>query len=145
MACEDSITLDIDKVSSIRYSFRDSSVPPRYHRSYTITITPKTAHVTVNSYGDQLADEKYEISPEQFNNLINTINQAALISGTINAEEGCVGGTSESLIINESNTPVYKGTVDNCGGTKVPASFGDIRTVVSSIKALIPNLAELRK
>lgn len=145
MACEDSITLDVAKVSSIHYAFHDSSVPPQYHRSYDIKISRTDAHVTVDSYGDELANENYELSSEQFSDLINTINQSNLVSGAIKAEEGCVGGTSESLVINESNAQVYKGTIDNCGGTAIPATFGDIKTVVKVIKALVPNLAELRK
>lgn len=41
----------------VRYHYRDSSVPPEHHRSYTVTVTPDEAHIGVDSYGDVLHDE----------------------------------------------------------------------------------------
>ncbi|NOQ72778.1 MAG: hypothetical protein GQ574_12280 [Crocinitomix sp.] len=145
MSCEDSINLDVNKDLSIHYSFRDSSVPPRYHRSYDITITSTNAHIVVKSYGNKLADENYGVKKEDFNNLIEIINEAELVSGSVDAEPGCTGGTGESLIMKEEKIQVYKGTIDNCGGTTIPSSLGKIEKVVEAIKAFIPNLAELRK
>jgi hypothetical protein len=145
MSCEDSLILDASNVSSIHYSFRDSSVPPRFHRSYKIRITSKNIAITVNSYGDELANENYDLATEEFNKLIETINAAELVAGSVDAEPGCTGGTGEKLIIKQNDIQVYKGTIDNCGGTTIPASFGDFGKVIESIKTLIPNLAELRK
>jgi hypothetical protein len=145
IACEDSITADVNKVSSIQYSFHDSSVAPEYHRSYDITVTPADVHVIVDSYGDKLADETYEVAAEQFNELIEIINAAELISGSLESEPGCTGGTSETLIINEVSQQVYKASIDNCGGTTIPTEMGDFKNVINTINSLIPNLAELRK
>jgi hypothetical protein len=36
--------------------FRDSSVPPEYHRSYVLTVSEGQVHVVVDSYGDVLHD-----------------------------------------------------------------------------------------
>ena len=44
--------------ATVTYAFTDSSVPPQYHRSVTLTVTRDEAHIVVDSYGDVLADER---------------------------------------------------------------------------------------
>jgi hypothetical protein len=36
--------------------FNDSSVPPEYHRRYTLTADAESAQLVVDSYGDVLHD-----------------------------------------------------------------------------------------
>ena len=48
--------LSKNKITKIVYSYGDSSVPPKYHRSYTITATKDGIRIVVDSYGNILAD-----------------------------------------------------------------------------------------
>jgi hypothetical protein len=142
-ACEDSLTITEDDFSSITYSFHDSSVPPQYHRSYDITVSPKDVRVQVDSYGDILASDQFEISASDVSNLIKTINNAKLKSGNSEPGEGCDGGTSESLSIKTTKGKVYSGFFDHCGGINIPESLGDVKVVIDAIHNLVPNLGTM--
>lgn len=144
-SCIEQLSLKESDVTMINYSFHDSSVPPPYHRSYDIKISPDELHITVDSYGDILTDKTIALEQSDFSNLIKTINGAQLVSGRIESEKGCTGGTSESLTIFGNNAEVYNGYFDHCGGNKIPASSGDVKQVVQSIKNLVPNLKEMLK
>jgi len=49
------------ETTKIIYSYGDSSVPPQYHRSYTITVTNEKLHIVVDSYGDILHEKEYDM------------------------------------------------------------------------------------
>ena len=50
--------VELDPASAtVEYHYQDSSVPPEYHRSYTLTVTQGEADLVVDSYGDVLHDE----------------------------------------------------------------------------------------
>ena len=51
------------------FRYRDSSVPPRYHRSYTITASAKQCRVVVDVYGKNIVDKTYEIKKGMFDKL----------------------------------------------------------------------------
>ncbi|MCL5991748.1 MAG: hypothetical protein M1419_06560, partial [Bacteroidetes bacterium] len=55
-----------EKITKIIYYFYDSSVPPKYHRSYTITITENKLMIVVDSYGDIINEKEFEIDSSQF-------------------------------------------------------------------------------
>jgi hypothetical protein len=143
VACEDAVTITEDDFASITYSFHDSSVPPVYHRSYDITVSPKDVRVQVDSYGDILAEDQFEISASDLSSLIKTINDAKLKSGNSGPNEGCDGGTSESLSIKTKKGNVYSGSFDHCDGVKIPESLGDVKAVIDAMKNLVPNLGTM--
>jgi hypothetical protein len=60
-------------IKKITYRFEDSSVPPEYHRSYTITLTPERVNIVVDSYGDFIAQKEYKIRKKQFINIVNSL------------------------------------------------------------------------
>ena len=139
-----SLVLDAANPIEIEYEFNDASVPPEYHRSYVINVTETEVHVTVDSYEDVLADEKYTLSNTTFDALIETINEAILVSGRNEPSEPCSGGTSENLSINESGKEVYNGFFDNCADD-APSSMGEVYNVINAVHELVPNLRELLK
>jgi len=51
-------------IKKIVYHFADASVPPQYHRSYTITVIPDCVEIVVNSYGEIFAKREYTIKKE---------------------------------------------------------------------------------
>jgi len=140
-ACEDALVLDATTVKSIEYRFRDSSVPPQYHRSYSIVVQPESVRLKVDSYGDILADKTIELSKTSFEDLVKTINTARLISAESKSEAGCSGGTSEVLTIFTTESQIYNGDFEHCGGIEIPEKAGDVKTVVQALKNLIPDFA----
>ncbi len=140
-ACEDGLVLDASTVKSIEYQFRDSSVPPQYHRSYSIVVQPKTVRIKVDSYGDILADKTIDIRETSFVELITTINASRLVSVESRSEAGCSGGTSEILTIFTTDGQVYQGDFEHCGGIGIPEKAGDVKNVVQALKNLIPDFA----
>ena len=54
------------KTQSIVYLFVDASVPPQFHRSYSITITEDTLSVVVDSYGDVLHQKSFPFTVDDF-------------------------------------------------------------------------------
>ncbi len=136
------LVLDTNESIIIDYGFNDSSVSPEYHRSYTITISPTNIHVQVDSYGDVLADKNLPISSNQFEELIQTINEANLVSGRNEPADPCDGGTSESLTIKAADKQVYNGYFDHCADAPSD-SMGNIELVMDAIHELVPNLGEM--
>lgn len=145
MSCEDVLVIDATEVNTIVYQFTDSSVPPKYHRSYNIEVTTNSIHFKVDSYGDLLAEESIELAPNVFNDLIQIINAAQLVSTKTKAEQGCTGGKTERLMITSSDKLVYVGDFDHCGGLEIPEKAGDVEKVVQTIKGLIPNFHDYLK
>ncbi|NOQ72776.1 MAG: hypothetical protein GQ574_12270 [Crocinitomix sp.] len=143
IACEEAVSISEYDFTIINYSFNDAALAPEYHRSYVIDVTPSEVTVTVDSYGDTLAEAQFPLATADLNNLLNAINQAELRSGDSGPSEGCDGGWSESLSIENAEGQIYSGYFDHCGGNAIPASLGDIEAVVEAMEALIPNLSDL--
>lgn len=142
-SCSDAVSITKDDFTSIVYSYHDSSVSPEYQRSFDITVTaPTEIHVQVDSYGDILATDLFQLTDVDLNSLIKIINEAELKSGDSGSND-CDGGSSESLTISDSSGKVYSGNFDNCGGSEIPSAFGDVESVIAEMKRLIPNLEEM--
>ena len=62
-------------IKEITYRFQDASIPPEYHRSYTITIDKDRLKITVDRYGDILAEKEYRIEKNQFEGLIASLKE----------------------------------------------------------------------
>ena len=55
LGCVSKASIPIDELpgaSKIVYHFKDRSVPPEYHRSYTIEVTKDSSSCIVDSYGN---------------------------------------------------------------------------------------------
>jgi len=129
------------KISKIIYHFGDSSVPPRYHRSYTITATENELHVIVDSYGEIKAEKKVEISASQFDEISETLSN--IESKKLGENKGCTGGTSERITYFSSDQEEFSASVYHCGGKDSGTLAGDINAVKSSMKKLIPDFGSL--
>lgn len=58
------------KFDQIDYHYQDSSVPPPYHKSYTIEVTAKQSHKVVSGYSDVLSEDNYPITSVQWEQLV---------------------------------------------------------------------------
>jgi len=103
-------------IQKITYHFRDASVPPEYHRSYTITVTTDKVRIVVDSYGEILANERYEITNKQFNDIKNSLERNKIRNCTLGDDEGCTGGTIERISFSGRENKIFSGSVYHCGG-----------------------------
>lgn len=127
-----SIPKNIDK---IEYRFRDASVPPEYHRSYSWIITETSIRYISDSYGTILKDTMQQISLEKW----EQCKTAFLTCGIKNVkkkeiEQGCTGGTSVSIQTWLNETENFSGTIYRCGGSTEGNLAGDTEKFLNTIK-----------
>jgi len=137
--------VNISEVKEIVYRFIDGSVPPEYHRSYTIKVTANRAHIVVDSYGEILANKAYEILNNQFNDILNSFQQNTIRNCTLDKGDGCTGGTSEKISLSNGKEKVFIGRVYHCGGEEYGNLCGDISAFAVEAKKLVPDLNILVK
>ena len=123
-------------VDEIVYHFQDSSVPPEYHRSVTITAKPGSILRVVDSYGDEIERQEQTLDDEQFGALVEAFRKAGLKSkGEGVGLAGCTGGTGESLKVSNAGTAVFSGNVEHCGGSDAANFEGDLASVKAALEA----------
>jgi len=129
-------------IQEITYYFGDSSVPPEFHRSYSITVMNNIVSVVVDSYGDILADEEYEITNEQFNNIRNSLLRNDIRNCELGPDDDCAGGTSESVSYSDGEVELFSESVYHCGGEDTGNLCGDVTNFANDVKSLVPNLED---
>jgi hypothetical protein len=125
-------------IDEIKYRYHDSSVPPQFHRSYTITVTATTVAIIVDSYGKIITDKKFDGSPEQFNNLLKLLDAGKVKNTKVKKEKGCTGGTSEDITCYKAGQSVFTGYAAYCGGQTTGDLGGKLDDFRTAIIALIP-------
>ncbi|MEO9533910.1 MAG: hypothetical protein ABJG68_02860 [Crocinitomicaceae bacterium] len=141
-SCEEKMILDESTTTKIVYNFHDSSVPPEYHRSYEITMTPTAVGIVVDSYGDILHEKEYPISSEEFSSFIGFVNASDITACKPAEPEPCSGGTSEGLEIftDKKIVDIY---LDHCGPSEFPKNCGEIEAVIARLESYITDLSDL--
>jgi hypothetical protein len=135
----DDVALSDD--AQITYHFGDSSVPPEFHRSYTLTIDATEVHAVVDSYGDVLEDVTEELPAEVWDGLVAGAGTVALLDPS-DDDEGCAGGTSREIEITDGDDTVAASAFSVCGG----ANEDTARTLdayVQPVLDAIPNWDDL--
>jgi len=144
-ADDDSILPMKINIKIIVYRFEDSSVPPEYHRSYTITVTPEKVNIIVDSYGDIIAEKEYKIRKQQFTQIVHSLKDYKINKQPLRNNEGCVGGTSESLSYWDEKSEIFSAVVYHCGGIDSGDLGGNVKSFADDLKKLVPNLDQLLK
>lgn len=129
--------MNAEEPTRIEYRFTDSSVPPQYHRSWTLVATPDDAQITVDSYGDVLAEKSATMPPDVWDALIAHLPSASSADGPA---EGCTGGTSMSVLITSGESIVIERQGDNCGGVEPMA---DVADWIQPARDLFPPMTDL--
>lgn len=137
--------VNMDDVNEITYRFIDASVPPQYHRSYTITVSTSRANVVVDSYGKILVEKTYEIPKSEFNSLLNSFQKNKIRNCSMDEGDGCTGGTGEKISVFDSKKEVFSGQVYRCGGEDYGNMCGDISAFAEVVKMLVSDFEELVK
>ena len=133
-------------ITRIIYSFKDASVPPQYHRSYTITVTKDQSHIIVDSYGDILVDTMINIPGQTISELARYI-EIYRIKGTDhnNDIKSCTGVTSKSLTVYSDTDVLLNGTVYQCSDHLEGNLSGDIDAFAKKLEGLFPDFSNLLK
>jgi hypothetical protein len=139
----DEYTLNDESIEKIVYQYMDASVPPEYHRSYVITLTPYIIKIIVDSYGDIIAAKDYEIKKDQYANIVRSFQDNRIRNIKLDEIEDCTGGTGERIICYVGEKELFSGTVYYCGGKIGGNMGGDIKRFADDIRKLIPNLDDL--
>jgi hypothetical protein len=95
--------------------FQDASVPPPYHRSYVITLTPTTIRKVVDSYGDVISDDSAPLAEGEFDRVVDAMKALGLRGGAA-ASDGCSGGTGRTLEVFAGSKVVLTASSSDCGG-----------------------------
>jgi len=117
---------ELSDASKIVYHFKDSSVPPEYHRSYTIEVTKDSSSCVVDSYGDIISSKKNIELPAFLNSLKVTLATNEFERCDKSSHDGCIGGTGESLSIIKNDKIIFNENVYHCGGSNYGKLCGSL-------------------
>lgn len=135
----DDVSLSDD--AQITYAFGDASVPPEFHRSYTLTIDATEVHAVVDSYGDVVGEVTEDLPAEVWDGLVADVGSIADLDAS-DDDEGCAGGTSRSIQITDGGETVVVKEIYACGGgNEGPATVLD--AYIEPVLDTIPNWSEL--
>lgn len=128
-----------------KYRFGDSSVPPRYHRSYFIEIADDKIHFVVDSYGDILLDKTFDIEQYAVKDFENALLKLAMGVRPEKISKGCTGGTTDSFWLEFSDGRKLNGHVYNCGGEGYGNLKGKIKEAKGLFQSMVPGYYNLMK
>ncbi|MBM3160716.1 MAG: hypothetical protein FJZ66_05205 [Bacteroidetes bacterium] len=121
------------EIHFIQYRFVDASVPPEYHRSYTITATEHDWHYTVDSYGTIISDTTQKMTEVWWQEIKLAYKKAKLRKGKENKGKGCTGGTQVTIEIRFATNKQFRLTEGYCGGR----NLGNLRGNTAVLKAAL--------
>ena len=101
-------TENLKKATSISYYTDNGSVPPEYHWSMTLTVTPKQVKLkVVKGYDGKVAySKKQRLTPAQYKQFLGKINKLSIKKKKFNGEPA-VGGDSEYLCVKVGSQKVF--------------------------------------
>lgn len=104
LSCGESPPNDFNQIV---FNYQDSSVPPQYHRSYTIEIYKNGKGIfSVNSYGDTLHQEVLQIDAEKIKSLFESAQQ--LQAGGHKGAEAMSGSSMGYLELYQDEKQLYE-------------------------------------
>ena len=126
-------------ITEVVFSFHDSSVPPPYHRSWVVTITPSAIRKVVDSYGDVISDSASALTAAQFAEIAQALSTSGLrvTPAVADPSPECTGGTGHSLRVTRG-AAVEEGHVSHCGGDHSGTLTGDASGFTSAIAPFLP-------
>jgi len=130
-------------IREITYRYGDAPVPPEHHRSYEVRVTPHSVHVTVDSYGEILAMDTLPVAEGVFREIVAALGRFGIRGGDLGDDEGCTGGTSESISWVDGNGPPFAATVYHCGGRDTGNLAGDVAGFAGELRRLVPGLGRI--
>lgn len=123
---------------SIWYKFHDSSVPPEYHRSYTIVLSKGSIEKLVDSYGDTISYQSNKVDPGVIQG-IHKVFEKANIEKCQNPtdDEGCSGGTAVSIRCFRGKHCTFEGIRYLCGGEQTGDLCGNTNEILGYLNRFL--------
>ena len=123
----------------LSFRFTDASVPPPYHRSYSIEINEKRVlHFTVTDYSETLHQEDISLSEAQWKSLVAKSQKLEKANSKI--AKGATGTSQRRIVLFQGEKEVYNLHWDSLN--KVNKGTEDF---LEQLKALIPDFANKMK
>jgi hypothetical protein len=141
ISCVEEQDFDMDRVDRIEYRFTDSSVPPEYHRSYTISVTNGLIEIVVDSYGDVLNKTSFSSNAETFKKIKEGFKENDISAGKNKEDDGCSGGTTDKFSCFIGEKEVFNAWQYNCASENGGTLRGKVEEYVQDFKDLIPDLS----
>jgi len=127
--------------ATVSYEFRDSSVPPPFHRSFVLVFDHTSARIVVDSYGEVLADRSVSMPPEAWN-LVADGFPALQELVLADPEPGCTGGTGFAATVAEDGAVRLSVQGLACGGVNSDAA-DRLAEWVRPVRVLFPPMEVL--
>lgn len=141
MEKEEKIELDY-----LVFEFHDSSVPPPYHRSYSLKFKDESVQIVVDSYGEIMTDTVLNIGKDIVDQAFELVKKCKIRSKSTKEEsDGCTGGTGVSVNYGVEDKINCKGYVYFCAGEQFGDLSGDLNSLKYGLKELIPNFSRYLK
>jgi hypothetical protein len=133
---------DIEEFS---YKFGDSSVPPPYHRSYSIVMDADSIKLTVDSYGDILAKETYAMPKGGLQKIGEAIVKYRIdVQKDKKQDGGCTGGTTRHISYScKGEKEKFSASALYCGGDLFGTLSGDLDSFFMELKTFVPDLNDV--
>ncbi len=124
----------------VEYRYQDASVPPKYHRSYTIDIdaTAKTIKADVDVYNKPLANATHTLSEADLKKLTDLASK--IEAPTTKTTKGATGTKTFIIRLHNAGKPTHELIWDSMNTVNA-----DTEAFVTFVKSLVPNLDELRQ
>lgn len=119
--------------------YQDSSVPPRYHRSYTIAATAEEVSIEVDVYGTDIGDSTHALTNEAWTKLLE---MASELQKPGSYESGASGTHSHRIQLFDGEEAYYQLYWDSAKKEKVNANT---EAMVEALEATIPDFPECLK
>lgn len=100
--------------TQVEAHYRDSSVPPQYHRSWTLTLNHAEAHIIIDSYGDVIADETVAMPAAMWDAFVADLERSLDALDEPSGEGACPGGTGVGLEVSDGGAADSRVEVDGC-------------------------------
>ncbi len=117
----------------VEYRFFDSSVPPPFHRSYTLLVRPGDARVIVDSYGDVVHDERVTIDAAEWEHCSLAAAALAELAPGLFDDDGFTGGTADRLVVRDHGGEVLVSRFESHRG--IHPADSPLRAPVAAILA----------
>lgn len=121
----------------VEYRFQDASVPPMYHRSYTIDIANKTVKTDVDVYNTPLAHDSHALEDADWQRLQELATK--LEPTTTKISKGATGTKTYIIRLHNAGKPIYELIWDSLNEVTK-----DTEAFVEMVRSLVPNLGTLR-
>jgi hypothetical protein len=119
------------------YQFTDASVPPQYHRSYTIKVSSTEVKLMVTNYVQTFIDETYPSTQQAFNDFQKKLKACKIKQKKSTSDQGCTGGTGGAFTLPFTGRAV-NGSLYDCGGTRYGDLSGKIDDAIKIFQSMVP-------